>query len=59
MGTSILVVDDDEDARRYLALLLSSMGYEVRTLESGEQAVSHLSGPDSPAVVLLDLLMPG
>ena len=59
MGTSILVVDDDEDARRYLALVLSSMGYEVHCSESGEQAVSHLAGPDSPAVVLLDLLMPG
>jgi two-component system, NtrC family, response regulator AtoC len=59
MGRSILVVDDDEGARRYLAMLLSSMGYEVRSSESGEQAVSDLAGPDSPAVVLLDLLMPG
>ena len=59
MGRSILVVDDDEDARRYLAMLLSSLGYEVHCSESGEQAVSHLAGPDSPAVVLLDLLMPG
>jgi len=52
-------VDDDEDARNYLALRLSSMGYEVRTAESGEQAVSDLAGGDPPAVVLLDLLMPG
>jgi DNA-binding NtrC family response regulator len=59
MGRSILVVDDDEDARRYLARLLSSIGYEVHTAESGEHAVAHLSGADSPAVVLLDLLMPG
>jgi two-component system response regulator AtoC len=59
MGTSILVVDDDEDARLYLATLLSAMGYEVRSSESGEQAVSDLAGSDSPAVVLLDLLMPG
>ena len=59
MGRSILVVDDDEDARRYLAMLLSSMGYEVSSADSGEQAVSHLAGADAPAVVLLDLLMPG
>jgi two-component system response regulator AtoC len=59
MGTSILVVDDDEDARRYLAMLLSSMGYAVHSSESGEQAVSDLAGPDAPDVVLLDLLMPG
>ena len=56
---TILVVDDDEDARAYLAMLLSSMGYEVQTAESGEQALSHLAVPDAPAVVLLDLLMPG
>ena len=59
MARSILVVDDDDDARRYLVLLLSSMGYEVRSAESGEQAVADLAGSDPPAVVLLDLLMPG
>jgi two-component system response regulator AtoC len=59
MGTAVLVVDDDESARRYLSALLSSMGYQVRSSASGEQALSYLAGTDSPAVVLLDLLMPG
>jgi two-component system, NtrC family, response regulator AtoC len=56
---SVLVVDDDESIRRYLALLLSSLGYDVDAVESGEQALGHLGSARAPAVVLLDLLLPG
>jgi two-component system response regulator AtoC len=55
----ILVVDDDDSIRRYVALLLSTLGYTVHCSESGADALSRLAGPLSPAVLLLDLLMPG
>jgi two-component system, NtrC family, response regulator AtoC len=59
MRRAVLVVDDDSDARQYLSLLLTSLGYEVHLAESGEEALPHLSGPRPPAAILLDLLMPG
>jgi two-component system response regulator AtoC len=53
----ILVVDDDDSTRRYLCALLSSLGYEVEDVESGEVALGRMS-TSPPAVVLLDLLLP-
>ena len=54
----ILVVDDDESIRTYLARFLSSRGYAVDCLDSGAQVMSRLAGTSRPSVVLLDLLMP-
>jgi two-component system, NtrC family, response regulator AtoC len=56
---ALLVVDDDESTCRYLLVLLSSLGYEVDCVESGEQALARLKEGRAPAVVLLDLIMPG
>jgi two-component system, NtrC family, response regulator AtoC len=57
---TLLVVDDDESTRRYLSVLLSSLGYEVDCVESGEQALERLAGGrTAPALVLLDLILPG
>jgi DNA-binding NtrC family response regulator len=55
----VLIVDDDDDVRAYLATLLSGRGYEVACAASGEQALTMLSSAAPPAVMLLDLLMPG
>ncbi len=55
----ILVVDDDESVRRFLATLLTSLGHEVACAESGEQALRRLEEPPRPGLVLLDLILPG
>jgi len=55
---TILVVDDSEATRTYLARFLSSRGYAVDCLESGEHVIARLSAGTSPSLVLLDLLMP-
>ncbi|HEV7499097.1 MAG TPA: sigma-54 dependent transcriptional regulator, partial [Vicinamibacteria bacterium] len=55
----VLVVDDDESVRKYLHSLLSSRDYEVRCMPSGEKALACLAAGPAPAVVLLDLVMPG
>jgi two-component system, NtrC family, response regulator AtoC len=55
----LLVVDDDDSTRRYLSALLCSLGYEVDCAESGEQALERLAQGRPPAVVLLDLILPG
>jgi two-component system, NtrC family, response regulator AtoC len=56
---SILVVDDEESFRQYLATLLSASGYDVVHADSGEQALRRLESGPLPAVIMLDLVMPG
>ncbi|WP_031431741.1 hybrid sensor histidine kinase/response regulator [Methylomicrobium agile] len=57
-GIRVLVVDDDPDVRESTALLLGLNGYEVRTADSGERAIT-LIDTFRPDVVLLDIGMPG
>src|SRR5229473_4716175 len=54
---AVLVVDDEASVRTYVAELLGSAGYQVRTAESGSQALDMLAGNSFDAV-LLDVMMP-
>jgi DNA-binding NtrC family response regulator len=54
---AVLVVDDEEQVRTFLAELLGSSGYQVRCASNGPQALEMLSG-GSFDVVLLDVMMP-
>jgi two-component system response regulator AtoC len=56
---AILVVDDDRSIRTYLSHFLSSRGYAADCLESGEQAIAYLAAGNTPAVVILDIIIPG
>ena len=59
MAGTVLVVDDDEDIRDSLSLVLEDEGCEVRTASNGAQALSWLrANPTSARLVLLDLMMP-
>jgi PAS domain S-box-containing protein len=53
----ILVVDDNLDAANSLAVLLRTMGNNVRTAHDGEEAV-RAAGEFRPHVALLDIGMP-
>jgi CheY-like chemotaxis protein len=56
----ILIVDDDSDWRSTLQELLVARGYSVVEAGNGRTALSYLtSGNVQPALVLLDLQMPG
>ena len=54
----ILVIEDHELARRALATLLSTMGYEVVEAANGREALATLATEGRPDVILLDLVMP-
>jgi len=56
---SILVVDDDKQTRDYLATLLTSSGYAVDCLGSGDEAIDRLASGYSPSTILLDIMLPG
>jgi two-component system response regulator AtoC len=55
----ILVVDDSESIRGYLASLLASHGHRVDTAEDGRRALGLIEAGASPDLVLLDVMMPG
>jgi two-component system, NtrC family, response regulator GlrR len=54
----ILVVDDDADLLRLLAIRLSSAGWAVTTADSAENALAQLNN-EAPQVVVTDLRMGG
>jgi CheY-like chemotaxis protein len=54
----ILVIEDHELARRALAKLLSTMGYEVVEAANGREALATLATEARPDAILLDLVMP-
>src|SRR5437016_14400003 len=56
---SILVVDDDKNTRDYLAAFLSSSGFTVDCLGSGDEAIERLASGYSPSMILLDIMLPG
>jgi two-component system response regulator AtoC len=55
----ILVVDDAEGIRTYLANLLELRGYQVDTAEDGRRALALIEGGAAPDVILMDVMMPG
>lgn len=54
---SVLVVEDEQDTRDLLALVVSKAGYSVRTAENGQQALELLETV-RPSLILLDVQMP-
>ena len=54
----ILLVDDDPGLLRLISIRLNASGYEVETVESGEQALARLS-ISKPNLVITDLRMGG
>jgi len=58
-GLRVLVVDDAEGIRTYLANLLELSGYDVDTAEDGRCALALLDGGAAPDVIILDVMMPG
>lgn len=57
MSERVLIVDDNEDVRRILALRLSMAGFEVSDAPDGRAALVALRGGQWD-LVLLDLVMP-
>jgi two-component system, cell cycle sensor histidine kinase and response regulator CckA len=58
MGSNedILVVDDVRDQREIASAMLSSMGYSVVSVSSGEQAIEHVK--ENPVdLIILDMIM--
>lgn len=57
----ILICDDDQEQRKFLSQLLTSLGFVVQTVPNGEAAVALVEGEDSPEfdLAILDISLPG
>ena len=55
-GESILVVDDVEEQREIASRILRKLGYSVRSVSSGEEAVDYLK-ENSADLLVLDMIM--
>jgi two-component system, cell cycle response regulator DivK len=58
MSKRILVVEDQEDNRRILRDLLTSVGYEVVEAVTGEGGV-RMAETQTPDLILMDIQLPG
>jgi two-component system phosphate regulon response regulator PhoB len=56
-GKTILFVDDDDELREALSLMLERAGHRVQRAANGEQAV-RLAAEEPPDLILLDFMMP-
>jgi signal transduction histidine kinase/CheY-like chemotaxis protein len=55
----VLVVDDESESRTLAGRHLDKLGWEVAEAEDGLAALGWLSQHPAPAMILLDLMMPG
>ncbi len=58
-SSNVLLVDDDEDVRYLMSAMLTTAGFHVKSVESGESALEVLSLELAPDLVILDQNMPG
>lgn len=55
----ILAVDDEQDIREIVRILLESKGYSVDCAASGGEAIAYVQAHPSVDLVILDIMMPG
>ena len=55
---TILIVEDEADARNYFEMVVRCLGYPAEIAEDGEEALACLEANRAISLVLLDLLMP-
>lgn len=53
----IMIVEDDDDTRTMVKMILESQGYEVAAFPGGKEALDGFNEAN-PALILLDLMMP-
>ena len=58
MAKRILIVEDNEDSRFILLIMLRRLGYEITEAQSGTQGVEK-AVTEKPHLILMDLGLPG
>lgn len=58
MTKKILIVEDNQDCREFLAFLVRRLGYEAIAVHTGEEAVVRATA-NHPHLIFMDLGLPG
>jgi CheY-like chemotaxis protein len=58
MAKIIMVVDDEDSLLELVSAILEQEGYEVLTVNNGEECLNQLKSV-KPDLILLDMMMPG
>jgi DNA-binding response OmpR family regulator len=56
--TKIMVVDDEQDLREMIELMLHKEGFEIKTAENGLDLLNKIDD-FQPDIITLDVMMPG
>jgi CheY-like chemotaxis protein len=59
MALTVLVIEDDPDAREVIAEILRGEGYQPVEVADGRAALASLRAGLRPSLIILDMLMPG
>lgn len=57
MTTTVLIVEDEANIRKFVSVNLAARGYTVLEAEDAKQGLAHLR-TGSPAILLLDIKLP-
>jgi CheY-like chemotaxis protein len=55
---TIMLVEDDDEARGLFAEILETEGFNVIAFANGREALEHLRNAEAPCLMILDLRMP-
>lgn len=55
----LMIIDDDDDLRNALSVVMSAYGYEVAAFGDARRALGALETSPPPFLILLDLMMAG
>jgi two-component system response regulator MprA len=58
LATTVLVVEDHDDARGIVTELLTVAGFDVRTASHGAEALRSIDRHGMPHLIILDLMLP-
>ena len=58
-GAPLMIVDDDDDLRTALSLIMTTQGYQVAAFADARKALAALETGPAPFLILLDLMMAG
>jgi len=55
---TVLVVEDEEEARNFLMQILEFEGFKVLGFSNGAEALDYLARPEEPCLIIMDIRMP-
>lgn len=59
MDNKIYILEDDKDIAHLMELVLGKQNYQVKTFDHGEELLTELSVGEPPALMLVDIMLPG